>query len=57
MIASMLATNLDQPALLAVHTVNPPTEVSSIWMWVASAAMIAIMAMIAFKNAKRSHQD
>lgn len=48
---------LIQPTMLAVHTTNPPSEVSSIWMWVASVAMVAVMAMIGFKNAKRSHQD
>ena len=57
MIVALLAINLGRPALLAVHTAAPPKDVSSIWMWVASAAMIAVMAMIAFKNAKRSHQD
>lgn len=46
-----------QPAILAVHSATPPQDVSSLWMWVASVAMVVVMSVIAFKNAKRSHQD
>lgn len=55
--APSLAINLVQPAFLAIHSATPPSDVSSIWMWVASVAMVAVMSMVAFKNAKRSHQD
>jgi len=57
MTALQLTVTAAPPAILAVHSTSPPKDVSSIWMWVASVAMVAVMSMIAFKNAKRSHQD
>ena len=57
MTATATLITVMQTDLLAVHVTGPPSEVSSIWMWVASVAIVAVTAAIGFKNAKRTHQD
>jgi len=45
------------PACLAIHFASAPEDVGSMWLWVATLAMAVVMSAVAFKNAKRSHQD
>ena len=43
------------PRVYALRTVQEITDASSIWQWVASAAMFLAFIAVVFKNSKRAH--
>lgn len=52
-----LVSTVAAPALAALKEAKPPDEEAAWLNWAVTLVLAAACALVAFKNAKRSHQD